>query len=52
MSNFQNKSLFCGHSHGVVEVADDAWRLARCRMSEAGVVGVAEDSLKPGQRPG
>lgn len=40
------------NSHGVVEVADDAGRLARCRVSEAGVVGVAENSLKPGQRAG
>lgn len=38
--------------HGVVEVADYTRRLARRRVSEAGVVGVAEDSLKPWQCAG
>lgn len=37
-------------SHGVVEVSDDARRLARRGVLEAGVVGVAEDPLQPGQR--
>lgn len=40
------------NSHGVVEVADDARRLAWRGVPEAGVVGIAEDALEPGQRAG
>lgn len=40
------------NSHGVVEVANDARRLAWRGVPEAGVVGIAEDPLEPGQRAG
>lgn len=36
-------------SHRVVEVSDDAGGLAGRGVLEAGVVGVAEDPLEPGQ---
>lgn len=35
--------------HRVVVVGDEAWRLSSGWISEAGVVGVAEDALDPGQ---
>lgn len=40
------------NSHGVVEVADDAGGLAGRGVPEAGVVGITEDPLEPGQRAG
>ena len=39
------------HSHGVVEVAHHPRTLPGRGVTEAGVVGVANDSLHPGQDP-
>lgn len=54
IKQFMNRKQFfrikVWDSHGVVEVSDDARRLARRRVPEARVVGVAEDPLNPRQR--
>lgn len=36
-------------SHGLVEVSHDPGGLSRSGVAEAGVVGVADDALDPGQ---
>lgn len=49
-SMLKKKGQFSGmNSHRIVEVAHQPWALSWCGVAEAGVVGVTDDPLYPGQ---